>query len=131
MICAMSCSLYMPIQDVIILQEFSALAKSQPSRNYKNLILVMKSCASAFILQNKSQKDIADLGENLVVDLFGRKSNDTLSSLRHVIFTKKMANAQTFVTPERLPPTSPATRFHRQRVNFQIMAWMGMADEMS
>ena len=36
-------------------------------------------------------------------NLFGGKSNDTLSSLRHVIFTKKVANAQEFVTSERLP----------------------------
>jgi len=56
-----------------------------------------------------------------MVDLFGGKSNDTLSSLRHIIFTKKVATAEAFVTPERLPPTSPATRFHSQRVYFQIM----------
>ena len=92
---------------------------------------VMKSCASAFILQNKSPEDISYLGESLMVDLFGGKSNDTLSSLRHVIFTKKVANTQAFVTSERLPPTSPATRFHSQRVYFQIMVWMGMANEMN
>ena len=91
----------------------------------------MKSCASAFILQNKSQEDISDLGEDLMVDLFGGKSDDTLSSLRHTIFTKKVATAEAFITPERLPPTSPATRFHSQRVYFQIMVWMGKANEMN
>ena len=89
---------------------------------------VMKSCASAFILQNKSQESISDLGKDLMVDLFGGKSNDTLSSLRHIIFTKKIAPAKAFVTLERLPPTSPATRFHSQRVYFQVMVWMGMAN---
>ena len=63
----------------------------------------MKSCASAFILQNKSHQDISELSKNLVVDLFGGKSNDTLSSVHHTIFTKKVANAKAFVTPERLP----------------------------
>ena len=91
---------------------FQKLVKSDP---------VMKSYASAFILPNKSQEDISYLEENLMVDLFGGKSNETLSSLRHVIFTKKVANAQAFVTSERLPPTSPATRFHSQRVYFQFM----------
>ena len=91
----------------------------------------MKSCASAFILQNKSQEDISDLGKDLMVDLFGGKSNDTLSSLRHIIFIKKVATAQAFVTPERLPPTSPATKCHSQRVYFQVMVWMGMANEMN
>ena len=46
--------------------------------------LVMKCCASAFIPQNKPQEDISDLGKDLMVDLFGGKSNDTLSSLRHI-----------------------------------------------
>jgi len=47
------------------------------------------------MLQNKSQEDISDLGQDLVVDLFGGKSNDTLlSSLRHIIFTKKVASWQ-------------------------------------
>jgi len=92
---------------------------------------VVKSCASAFILQNKSQEDISDLGKDLMVDLFGGKSNDTLSSLRHIIFTKKVATAKAYVTPARLPPTSPATRFHSLRVYFQIMVCMGMADDMN
>ena len=67
---------------------------------------LMKFCASAFILQNISQDNISDLGKDLMVDLFGGKSNDTLSSLRHIMFIKKVATAQAFVTPERLPPTS-------------------------
>ena len=83
------------------------------------------------ILQNKSQEDIPDLGKDLMVDLFGGKSNDTLSSLRHIIFIKKVPTAQAFVTPERLLPTSPATRFHSQRVYFQIMVWMGIANEIN
>ena len=101
---------------------FRKLMKSDP---------VMKSCASAFLLQNKSQEDISDLGKDLMVDLFGGKSNDTLSSLRHTIFIKKVATAQAFVTPKRLPPTSLATRFHSQRVYFEIMVWMRMANEMN
>ena len=38
-----------------------------------------------------------------MVDLFGGKSNHTLSSLRHIIFTNKVATAKAFVTPEQLP----------------------------
>ena len=92
---------------------------------------VMKSCTSAFILQNKSQEDISDIGKNMMVDLFGGKYNDTLSSLHHRILIKRVATAQAFVTFERLPPTSPATRFYSQRVYFQIMVWMGMANEIN
>ena len=59
------------------------------------------------------------------------KSNDTLSSLHHQIFIKKVATAQAFVNSERLPPTSPATGSHSQRVYFHIMVWVGMANEMN
>ena len=89
----------------------------------------MKSCASAFIVQNKSQEDISDLGKELMVDLFGGKPKAVLSSLRHINFTKKVASAKAFVTPERLPPTSPATTFHSLCVYYQIMVWMGMAND--
>jgi len=58
----------------------------------------MKFGASAFILQNTSQDDISDLGKDLIFDVFSGKSNDTLSSLRHIIFTKKVATAKAFVT---------------------------------
>ena len=92
---------------------------------------VMKSCASAFIVQNKSQEDISELGKELTVDLFGGKPNDTLSSLRHINFTKKVASAKAFVTPKRLPLTSSATTFHSLCVYYQIMAWMGMASDMN
>jgi len=101
---------------------FQKLVKSDP---------VMKSCASAFTVQNKSQKEISELDKELMVNLFGGKSKDTLSSLRHINFTKKVASAKAFVTPERLPPTSSATTFHSLRVYYQIMVWMGMANDMN
>jgi len=103
---------------------FRKLVKSDP-------VSVIKSCASAFILQNKSQEDISDLGEDLMVDLFVGKSNNTLSSLHQIIFTKKVATAEAFVTFEQLSPTPPATRFYSQCVYFRIMVSMGMANEMN
>ena len=120
--CAMSCDSTSMIYGIGKKSAFRKLVKSD---------LVMKSCASAFILQNKPQEDISDRGKDLMVDLFGGKSNDTLSSLRHIIVIKKVATAQAFVTPERLPPPPLATRFRSQRVYFQIMVWMGMANEMN
>ena len=98
--CAMSCSLYMPTQAVSQLQAFSALEKSLILKSNP----VMKSCVNAFILQNKSQDDISDLGKDLMVDVFGGKSNDTLSPLSHIIFIKKAATAKAFVTLNGFSP---------------------------
>jgi len=86
---------------------FQKLLKSDP---------VMMACASTFIFGNNFSEDISDLGKDLMVNSFGGKSDTTLSSLCHVTFTKKVATAKTFVTPERLPPTSPATSSHSTSV---------------
>jgi len=90
-----------------------------------------KSYASAFIVQNKSQEDISELGKELMVDLFGSKSKDALSSLRHINFTKKVASAKAFVTPRKASRTSSATAFHSLRVYYQIMVWMGMTNDIN
>jgi hypothetical protein len=92
---------------------------------------VMKFCASAFILQHKSQEDISDLGKDLMVDLFGGKSNDTLSSLRHIIFTKKVATAQVFVTPESWT-ASPQHRLQQDSIAnvCTFKSWYGLGWQM-
>ena len=74
---------------------FNKLQKSDP---------VMKACVSTIILGNNSTDDISGLGKGLMIILFGDKPDDTLSSLRHVTFSKKVATAKAFVTPEKQPP---------------------------
>ena len=55
----------------------------------------------------------------------GVVTSNTLTSLRHSMLTKKVVSATSFVTPERLPPTASATKYHSLRVYYQIMTWMG------
>jgi hypothetical protein len=50
-----------------------------------------------------------------MVDLFGGKSNDTLSSLRIIIFTKKVATVQAFVTPDSWT-ASPEHRLQQESI---------------
>ena len=101
---------------------FQKLIKSEP---------VIKSCAREFTLQNKSQHEISELGNKMMVDLFGGAPNENLSSLRDVMFSRKVATAKSFVSPERLPPTAAATNFHSLRTYFQIMLWMGLATDLN
>ena len=81
------------------------------------------------IVQSQSQEDIPELGKELMVDLFGSKSKDTLSSMRHSNFTKKVASAKAFVTPERLPqlPLQP----HSIAYVCTIKLWCGLAWQMT
>ena len=46
------------------------------------------------------------------------------------MFSKKVAAAKSFVTPEHLPPTESATKFHCLRVYYQVMVWMGMESDL-
>jgi len=54
-----------------------------------------------------------------------------LDSLRYNLFSKKIVTAKSFVTPERLPPTEYSTKYHCQRVYFQIMVWIGKESVMN
>jgi hypothetical protein len=114
-------------QAVIQLTGFLVLEKMSAFQKLVKGDPIMQSCASAFIHQNQCNKVISDLGNELMVDIFSWKSKDTLSSLRHSIFTKK--TAKTFVTPERLPPTSFATKFHSLHVYYQSMVWMVVGND--
>ena len=62
--------------------------------------------------------------------LFGGKCTDSLATMRYNIFSKKVVSASTTVTPEPLPPTESASKFHSRRANYQIMTWMGTYDDM-
>ena len=50
--------------------------------------------------------------------------------MRYNIFSKKVVSASSTVTPERLPPTESATKFHCRREYYQVMVWMGTEDGM-
>ena len=65
------------------------IGKKLAFRKLMKLDPVLTSCANAFTVQERSQEHISNLGKHLIVNLFGGKPNDTLSSLCHFIFTKK------------------------------------------
>ncbi len=81
----------------------------------------IQSCANVFLLPHQARNVIEDHGTKAMAVLFGGKSTDSLASLRYNLFSKKIITAKSFVTPERLPPTESSTKYHCQRVYFQIM----------
>ena len=70
----------------------------------------LRSCAQAFATPGQSTDAIVEIGYKAMVQVFGGKGTDTLTSLRHSILTKKVVSAVSFVTTERLPPTEAATK---------------------
>ncbi|KAG1691496.1 hypothetical protein GQR58_007434 [Nymphon striatum] len=87
---------------------------------------VLQSSANAFTLRGRNHTDVENLGIQAMSVTFGGESTCSLATLRYRIFTKQIAAAKSFVTPERLPPTESATKFHCLRVYCQTMTWMGM-----
>lgn len=90
----------------------------------------LASCALDFIKPGKTCDTIEMSGNRAMALVFGGKVSASLSSLRHSVLKKKVVSATSFVTPERLPPTASATKFHSLRVYFQIMMWLGEEAEL-
>ena len=85
----------------------------------------IESCAVCFTSPGQTYAKVEECGNKAMVLLFGGKPTDSLATLRCNILKKKVVSATCFVTPERLPPTESATKFHARRCYYQIMTWLG------
>lgn len=90
----------------------------------------LKSCSKVFCTPQQGQDVVETTGCRAMVELFHANQKDSLASIRYNILCKKVARAKAFVTPERLPPTSAACKFHSLRTYYQVMEWMGHCGEM-
>ena len=91
---------------------------------------VLDSCAKMFSTPKKSIAEIEDAGYKAMVALFGGKPGDNLSAMRYSSLCQKVGSAKIFVTPERLPPTSSATKYHALRSYLLVMLWMDNGEAM-
>ena len=65
-----------------------------------------------------------------MVRLFGGEKGRSLADMRHDALVRKAVGSHTFITPEKLPPTESATKYHSMRVYYQVMVWMQAAEDM-
>ena len=84
---------------------------------------VLNSCAKMFSTPKKNIAEIEDAGCKAMVALFEGKPGDNLSAMRYSRLCQKVGSAIIFVTPERLPPTASATKYHALRSYVQVMLW--------
>jgi len=88
-----------------------------------------RECASIFEKgDDEANDDIVQSGENALVIMYGGKPEDKLDSLRLMKFFQKVAGSVKCVTPETIPPTSAAMKFHSLRVYHQVQVWKGRRD---
>ncbi len=84
----------------------------------------IKTCMNVFLLPNQEKNVIEDLGSKAMAVMFGGKNTNSLAALRYNLLSKKIVSVKSFVTPEHLPPTESSTKYHCQRVYYQIMVWI-------
>jgi len=91
----------------------------------------IQTSANGFLLPKQANTAIEDLGRKAMSVMFGGKNTDSLASLRYKILNKKIVSAKSFVNPEHLPPTESSTKYHCQRVYYQMMVWTQMESGMN
>ena len=84
-----------------------------------------------FDTESASPEEIFAAGEQALVALYNGKPGEKLDSLRYKRFCEKVATSTSFVSPQVLPPTSAAAKYHCLRVYFQILEWKGCTNEVS
>jgi hypothetical protein len=91
---------------------------------------VLQSCSKIFCTPNTDPNIVETTGCKAMVSMFHGEQTESLLSLRHGILCRKVSTADTFVKPERLPPTPSAAKFHSRRVYLQVMQWLGKSEGM-
>ena len=117
---ALICCLPMRYLVVILLHKYLGSTRSLSSGKSSREILSCVLVPRCFV----HQRQIKSLLKQLVSLFNGTKSN-SLDSLRYSFLCKKAATAKTFVTPERLSPTTSATNHHFRRTYLHVMEWIG------
>lgn len=77
-----------------------------------------------FSTPNQDTDVIVEFSCEARVALFNGKPGDSLPAMKYSTLCKKVSAAKSFVTPDRLPPTSSATKYHALRCYHQVMQWI-------
>ncbi|KAG1678234.1 hypothetical protein GQR58_013491 [Nymphon striatum] len=93
--------------------------KSKKARNFCDILMSSDSTV----------KEVGGPGIGLLVLMYSRRENDTLSHLRFVNYMKMTATSKKQLQPEKLPPTKRASWFHSLRVYHQICHWKSLKDK--
>ncbi|CAB3985425.1 Hypothetical predicted protein [Paramuricea clavata] len=90
------------------LKKFAALAES----------------AATFMASKSSKVALETAGKRALLIMYGSQVDD-LKTARLQRFQTKVATAAGYIPPEKLPPTSDASRIHSHHVFLQVQAWKG------
>ena len=72
--------------------------------------------------EDATRDAVGEAGELIVTSMYGWKTDDSLTKLRHARWEIAATNSSV-LRPERLPPTERAAFQHCLRVDLQVMIW--------
>lgn len=85
------------------------------------------NCATLFGSATATRDELTDIGTKALVSLYGgNPKTDSLNSLRHNLYLKKITTAKSEFNIARLPPTEDAAVHHLRRVHLQCLYWKTM-----
>ena len=120
----------MPTLDVTQPQDALVWVKKSVFHKLVKGDATLKDCANSFLLPKQTAASIVNKGCQAMAVIFAGTRTDSLSSMRYNVLENIVVSSQSFVTPERLPPTQSSTKFHCLRVYYQIMVWLGQENDM-
>jgi len=71
-----------------------------------------------------THEEVMSAGLSLLSCMYGGKATDNLNSLRYTSYYHLTTSSNCAVSPERLPPTRNAAKFHIFRAHLQALQWM-------
>jgi hypothetical protein len=87
---------------------------------FQNVIIndsVFRSYSKVFCSPNRDHGSVENAESQAILSLYSGAESDTLDFLRYSYLCEKAA-AKIFVTPEGLPPTVSATKYHSWRIYY-------------
>ena len=81
-----------------------------------------------FCKKDATVDDVIDAEEAALLCLYSGKEGDNLDGLRYAKFCDKVTINKVHISPQTLPPTSAAARYHSMRVYLQVQQWLGVCN---
>lgn len=77
---------------------------------------------------SSSHEEVARVGEQFLLKLYGAVQSTSLDMLRYVLYMRQVGRKSVYssgVNLESLPPTSAATKYHSYRAYLAVQQWSG------
>ena len=113
---------FIRLADATRLPHFMGWEKEQFSKKVLNIKALIE-ISNEFVQKNALKEHIESFGKRFAKLMYGGKEDETLHELRYKKLVNKVVKANSFVKPERIPPTEITLKYHSYRSYLQVQNW--------